>query len=57
MPTLSVGLYEFNNNMKYNSDYPTLFAGLLISILPILAIFIVFQETIMSNTVAGGLKG
>ncbi len=57
MPTLSVGLYEFNNNMKYNSDYPTLFAGLLISILPILAIFIIFQETIMSNTVAGGLKG
>ena len=57
MPTLSVGLYDFNLDMKYNGDYPTLFAGLFISVLPILIIFIVFQSTIMSNTVAGGLKG
>ena len=57
MPTLSVGLYEFNLDMKYNGDYPTLFAGLFIPMLPILFIFIVFQSTIMSNTVAGVLKG
>lgn len=57
LPTLSVGLYEFNIDMQYNADYPTLFAGLFISVIPILAVFILFQETIMSNTVAGGLKG
>ena len=57
LPTLSVGLYEFNIDMQYNADYPTLFAGLFISVIPILVVFVVFQETIMSNTVAGGLKG
>ena len=57
MPTLSVGLFEFEQSMKLAGDYPTLFAGMFFSMLPILLIFIVFQETIMSNTVAGGLKG
>ena len=57
MPTLAVGLYEFQLNTVYDMDFPSLFAGLLISVLPVLVIFVVFQETIMSNTVAGGLKG
>lgn len=57
MPTLSVGLYEFNLLMELGGDYPTLFCGMIISTIPILLVFIIFQETIMSNTVAGGLKG
>ena len=57
MPTLSVGLFEFEKSMELAGDYPTLFAGMIFSTLPILLIFIIFQETIMSNTVAGGLKG
>ncbi len=57
MPTLAVGLFEFEKSCKQNMQFHILFAGLIISIIPILIIFIIFQETIMSNTVAGGLKG
>ena len=57
MPTIAVGLYEFKTNAIYEMNLPALFAGLVISILPVLVLFIIFQETIMSNTVAGGLKG
>lgn len=56
-PNLALGLYQFNSNMVYEADYPTLFAGFIISTIPILVIFAFFSETIMSNVTIGGLKG
>ena len=56
-PTLASGLYEYESNMMRVANYPVYFAGILLSMLPILIIFIIFQKTIMQNVSAGGLKG
>lgn len=57
-PTLASGLYRFKEIMSNaESNYPVYFAGILISVIPILVLFAFFSETIMENTVAGGLKG
>ena len=58
-PTLALGMYIIreSSSFDYAGGKPVFFAALLISIAPIVAIFIAFQKTIMENTVAGGLKG
>ncbi len=58
-PTLSSGLYRFKTIMESggSTDYPVYFAGILLATIPILVLFAFFSETIMQNTVAGGLKG
>lgn len=56
-PTVAVGLQSIVNMMSAQSDWPRLFAAMIVSIIPVLVLFIVFQKTIMENTVAGGLKG
>ena len=56
-PTLAVGLRSLSAAMLAKGAYAEMFATMIISILPILIIFIIFQKTIMENTVVGGLKG
>lgn len=58
-PNLSYALYAYENNTKYNSQLgkPAYFAGMLISLLPILILFMIFQNTIMEKVYLGGLKG
>lgn len=56
-PTVSLGLYELQQQQVYDSDMPILFAGIIMSMLPILILFSVFQKSIMENTSAGGIKG
>lgn len=55
MPTLSVGIYLYEEETKANPHI--LYAAICLSMLPVIALFIGFSETIMTNTVAGGLKG
>ena len=59
--TLSTGIYNLQSqitsgNGKFSGDYPKLFASMLISIIPIIAIFIIFQEKIMNYSFGGGIK-
>ena len=56
-PTLAVGLQSMVSQMEYNANWPALFMLMIISMIPILIIFIVFQKQIMANVTAGGLKG
>lgn len=56
-PTIASGLYYYQEQIKFASNEPVYFAGVLISMLPALLLFIFFSDTIMENTVAGGLKG
>lgn len=57
-PTLSSGLFRFKEIMNTSgSNFPVYFAGILLSVIPIMVLFAFFSETIMANTVAGGLKG
>lgn len=56
-PTLASGLYLYELIAKRTGNYPIYFAGAIISIIPIMVIFIVFQNSIMTSVSAGGLKG
>jgi ABC-type glycerol-3-phosphate transport system permease component len=54
-PTLAVGLQTLQ--ASYQSNYPLIFAGVMVAVIPVVILFAVFQKTIIKNTVAGGLKG
>ena len=56
-PTLSTGLFVFKQSSAAGNNEPVYLGAMLMSVLPIVVIFIVFQNTIMDNMVAGGLKG
>ena len=56
-PTLALGIYQFEIVQEYRSNIPVYYCAIIMSIVPILILFCCFQETIMENTVAGGLKG
>ena len=49
--------YLFEIIQEYRSNIPVYYCAIIMSIVPILILFCCFQETIMENTVAGGLKG
>lgn len=56
LPTLSVGIYIFDLNMRYYVRRDLLIAACMISCIPILIAFIFFNNTIMSNVSLGGIK-
>ena len=56
-PTLSAGLYVYQMQTMRELNVPVLFAGLLLSVLPVIVLFVCFQNTMMDMTMAGGLKG
>lgn len=56
-PTLASGLYMYQIINTRNLDMPVLFAGILISMLPIVTLFIAFQNSVMDISLSGGLKG
>jgi ABC-type glycerol-3-phosphate transport system permease component len=55
--TLAVGLRQIVLEQSYAADWPKMFAAMIIATVPIIIVFACFQNTIMENTVAGGLKG
>lgn len=57
MPTLATGLYKYQSVAERSGDYPLLFAGLIICLIPIMILFGIFSEKLMQNINIGGLKG
>ena len=57
LPTLPVGIYQFNKEMIYRARLDVLFAACLFISIPALIIYIVFNKTITTNVSFGGLKG
>ena len=57
VPPLAAGLHRFNIDMIYDMNLPVYYAGILMSILPVLALVSVFGGKIMKNMAIGGLKG
>ena len=55
-PTVALGLYQFHEIQQYRSDMPIFYAATLLSTIPVFILFAAFQNTIMENMVAGGLK-
>ncbi|MBE6132149.1 MAG: carbohydrate ABC transporter permease [Erysipelotrichaceae bacterium] len=57
-PTLAVGLQALQSEfIGQGGKYPLVFASMIISITPVIILYALFQKKIISNTVAGGLKG
>lgn len=57
MPTLALGLFRYRTLVERSGEYPILFAGLILCMIPILILFGLFQEKLMGNMSIGGLKG
>ena len=60
--TLATGIYTLSqsitgSNSEYSNDYPKLFAAMIVSIMPVLVLFIAFQDKIMHFSLGGGVKG
>ena len=59
-PTVSTALVSIQTNVTsgiYANHYPEFFAAIMITILPVIVIFLVFQEQIMQISLGGGIKG
>ncbi len=57
-PTLASGLFQYQQLMQIrNFNMPVYFAGLIISMIPILILFSFFSGRIMGTVSVGGLKG
>ncbi len=57
MPTLATGLYLFENDMLYEARKDILIAACMLSVMPILVLFMVFNKTLLDLDLGGGLKG
>lgn len=56
-PTLSSGLFNISKTLTRSGNTPVYFAGLVISMVPIMILFTCFSDVIMKNFTMGGLKG
>ncbi|MGZ9587028.1 carbohydrate ABC transporter permease [Paenibacillus marinisediminis] len=54
--TLPVGIAVMMEEMQYRTEWGALFAGLLISIIPVLIIYLFYQRQITSGMMAGAVK-
>ena len=52
---LAVGLTMFNG--RYATDYGGLFAATVISIVPVLVVYTIFQKRFVEGVAAGAVKG
>ncbi|GGD98564.1 carbohydrate ABC transporter permease [Paenibacillus nasutitermitis] len=55
--TIGVNMYQANMKMQYSADWVTLFAGVLIVMVPSIIFYIIFQRRIMSGATMGAMKG
>ncbi|MGO4268658.1 carbohydrate ABC transporter permease [Paenibacillus sp. TAF58] len=55
--TIGVNMYQANAMMQYSADWVTLFAGVLIAMVPSVIMFVLFQRLIMEGATLGAVKG
>ncbi len=57
IPTLPVGIYQFNTEMMYRARLDILFAACVLISIPAIILFIAFNKVITTNVSLGGIKG
>lgn len=57
MPNLAYGLYLYEQKMIRGANIPVYFAGLIVSMIPVIIAFVLCQNSIMEKVSLGGLKG
>ena len=56
-PTLAYGLYTYQIETSRAVNTPMLFAGLIVSLVPLLTLYFIFQNTLLELNMGGGIKG
>ncbi|OUS69003.1 ABC transporter permease [Paenibacillus sp. MY03] len=54
---ISVNMYNANAMMEFKADWVTLLAGLVITIIPTVIVYVLFQRRIIEGATMGGVKG
>ena len=54
---LSVGIYALQASMQYTGDWVTLFAGVVLALLPLIVFFVLMADRIMDGLTVGAVKG
>ncbi|CAN7561841.1 carbohydrate ABC transporter permease [Paenibacillus sp. LjRoot56] len=55
--TIAVQMYQANKMMEFTADWVTLFAGVMIAMVPSIIVFMLFQRMIMQGATLGAVKG
>ncbi|MBP1993818.1 carbohydrate ABC transporter permease [Paenibacillus eucommiae] len=55
--TIGVAMYQASLIMQYKADWVTLFAGLMITLIPLVIMYVVLQRSIMEGATLGAVKG
>jgi raffinose/stachyose/melibiose transport system permease protein len=55
--TIAIGVFNLQQNAEYNADWVTLFAGMLISVVPVLCLYAILSEQITRAMAQGAVKG
>lgn len=55
-PTLAVGLTHISAVATGTGNYPLLFAAMLVTIVPVIVLFAIFQKQMLGNLTGGGIK-
>lgn len=55
--TLPIGLFYLSQAAEYSSNWTLLFAGMIISVVPILIVFAIFQKQFAQGVSQGAVKG
>ena len=55
--TIPVGIYNLRNTMGATADWTSMFAGLIIILVPTLIFYLIFQNRIIGGLTAGAIKG
>ena len=53
---LSVGIYALQASMQYTGDWVTLFAGVVLALLPLIVFFVLMADRIMDGLTVGAVK-
>lgn len=56
-PTLATGIFRLDSTGYGKANRPVYFASIIISVIPIIIVFILCQDQIMNNVTIGGIKG
>lgn len=55
--TIPIGLYNLQQTATYSAQWVPLFAGMLISVLPVLILYLLLSDQVTKGLTAGALKG
>ena len=56
-PTLALGLQQMQAQfVDYGNDYPVMFAGIILAMIPVLILYLCFSDNIMTGAAIGSLK-